>query len=715
MFLSRPLITLILSTACLFSCLLLPAQKVQQPVLTIHFLSGAAHSFVPDSALGAGYDGHEKGQNDIILQPENIRAMQSAGLKPLTYRLRTELGIECWHWNPKGSWSGKDQGYWTSSSDTSGSISVSYGYRLPRRGNTGDQANNDGYSRIDDGDESSFWKSNPYLDSVFTGESNKDHAQWMVIDLGREELIDAISIHWGKPYATEFTVDYALKPVYAYFENSGYYEIDSPGLWKPFPHHSFADAEGSNETIRLSDKPLRARMVRIRMIRRTAPVRIHPNDDIRDQVGFAIREVYIGRADKKGRMAVDFVHHAANNKKQSLVTVSSTDPWHRSTDIDTLTEQVGIDRLFHSGLNNGMPVLVPTGIMYDVPQNSLAMIGYLSKRHYPVAGIELGEEPDGQDVNPEDYGALYDQWIKAIKAIYPQAVLGGPSLQTLILNHLDEMMPTKKWLQRFLAYLQVHGSLDAFQFFSFEWYPFDEACAPSAPQLAAHPEMIQKGMHDLQEIPQMKNIPIWISEYGYSAFGGINDMEIQSALMNDDIVGQFLTLGGDKAFLYGMEPSQPDASSECAPGNNMMFGMDDQGRVIYRTAIYYGAMILKKYWAQPSGSRLRIYPVSSNVWNEQGQELVSAYALLCPDGTWSVMIVNKDPKRAYRMGLNMEKQNKTSSISLPSLCYQYSGREYRWLVDGVKSRPLKSLPPEQKKVSNNQIELPPYSLTVIRF
>jgi hypothetical protein len=691
------------------SCILAQSEAT----LTIHASPHPLNSFIADTTLGAAYDGHEKGQNDLILQPENIKAMQSVDLKPLAYRLRTELGIETWHWNPRGKWSKKNEGYWVSSSDVHDSISVSYGYRLPRRGNTDDQANNDGYSRIDDGDETTFWKSNPYLDKYFTNEANKKHAQWVVIDLGKEEMVNAISIHWAKPFAKEFTVEYGLPPVYPYFENSGYYDIDSPQLWKPFPDYHFTNEKGGNETLRLSAQPVKARMIRIQMSKGES-LHFSKNSDVRDSVGYAIKEIFIGLADEKGNLVTDYVHHAKNNKEQSDVTVSSTDPWHRAIDIDSSIEQVGIDRLFHTGLNNAQPMLVPTGVLYDVPENSLALVDDLNQKKYSVAGIELGEEPDGQDVNPEDYGALYHRWTRTISAKYPHTVLGGPSLQTLILNHLDETMSTKKWTQRFLYYLQTHGSLNRFRFFSFEWYPYDEVCDSSAPQLQEHPYRIEKGMHDLQEIPQMKNIPIYISEYGYSAFGGINDMEIQSALMNADIIGQFLTLGGSKAFLYGLEPSTPDLNTECAAGNNMILGMDDEGKASFKTATFYGALMMKKYWAQPSDRTLKVYPVSSNIKNENGEELVSAYALLRPDSTWSVMIINKDPNRSFKVNIHVQKQNQITSLHFPVICYQYSHKQYQWVADGEDSHPLKSLPPEEKTIRQSLIELPPYSLTISR-
>src|SRR5438067_498259 len=55
--------------------------------------------FVPSHAFGAALDGHEQGEIDSMLSSANIREMLTAGLKPLSYRLRTELAGEAWHWN----------------------------------------------------------------------------------------------------------------------------------------------------------------------------------------------------------------------------------------------------------------------------------------------------------------------------------------------------------------------------------------------------------------------------------------------------------------------------------------------------------------------------------------------------------------------------------------------------------------------------------------
>src|SRR5262245_20359389 len=334
------------------------------------------NQFVPTKAIGAGVDGHEQGECARMFTDKNIAEMRSAGLGPLTYRLRTELAGEVWHWNPRGTWSDPVHqcGYWTSNDSLGETINLSYGYRLPRRGNTIDQANDDGYSRIADGDEESFWKSSPYLDSYFTGESNDAHPQWVVIDLGARKPVNCIRIHWGTPFAEQYRVEYWTG------EDPMHLHADQRDEWRPFPNGQVIRNSIGNESIRLSDKALPVRFVRIVMSRgsRTSP---QPSTDIRDQFGFAIREIDLGCIDNQNRFH-DYVRHAADRHRQTVIYVSSTDPWHRAEDIDYKVEQPGLDFILRSELTNHLPVLVPVGVLYDTPENATAEINYLLRRNY---------------------------------------------------------------------------------------------------------------------------------------------------------------------------------------------------------------------------------------------------------------------------------------------------------------------------------------------
>jgi hypothetical protein len=670
-----------------------------------------ANKLVPTEALGAGIDGHERGECNRMFTDSNIAEMRSAGFGPLTYRLRTELGGEVWHWNPRGAWSDPVHqcGYWTSDDSIAESIDVSYGYRLPRRGNTIDQANDDGYSRITDGDNNSFWKSNPYLDSHFTGESEDAHPQWVVIDLGARKPINAIRIHWATPYAAEYRVEYWPG------DDPMHLHADDDDDWQPFAHGNLDNTHGGDELVRLAERTRRIRFVRI-VMSRSSQTSAQPSNDIRNRVGFAIREIDLGNIDSK-RHFRDYVRHAPDRHKQTVIYVSSTDPWHRATDIDHDIEQPGLDFILRSDLSNRLPVLVPVGVLYDTPENAVAEIRYLLKRQYPLEGIELGEEPDGQWVAPEDYAALYTGVARGLSAFSPNLKLGGPSLQ-----NFEEQLLTwpngsdnRSWMNRFLNYIGAAGS--RFDFFSFEFYPFDDICSNAAPKLLEIPKRLRAVMTSLRADGVPTAIPWLVTEYGYSVFAGRHEVDLPGALFNADTVGMFLTLGGTKAYQYGYEPNYLADELKCSWGNLMILQLSRSAERLERLAGYYSAQLVTKEWMQSTNELHEIFPVTLKHGSGATSSSVAAYAVHRPDKQWALLAINKNPKRSAQLGVGFKFSEAARPVPFAGQVeiIQFSPQQYAWHADGPNGHPTRSLPPKRFSQETSPFyDLPPYSLTVLR-
>ena len=664
---------------------------------------------VPTQVLGAGIDGHEKGECARMFTDRNIAEMLSTGLGPLTYRLRTELGGEVWHWNPRGTWSDPAHqcGYWTSDDSLGDPINLSYGYRLPRRGNTIDQANDDGYSRIADGDKESFWKSNPYLDSHFTGESEDAHPQWVVIDLGARKPINAVRIHWGTPYATRYRIEYWPG------DDPMHLHADDDDDWQPFARGDVSHSHGG-ELIQLDPHPRSLRFVRI-VMSRSSQTSVQPSNDVRDRVGFAIREIDIGKTDKKGHFH-DHIRHAPDRHRQTIIYVSSTDPWHRGEDIDFSIEQPGLDFILRSALTNNLPVLVPVGVLYDTPENAAAEINYLLRRNYSLEGIELGEEPDGQWVSPEDYAALYAGVARRLCTLNPHLKLGGPSLQSFedrLLTWTDAS-GNRSWMNRFLKY--VRGAEVRFDFFAFEFYPFDNICANAAPQLLEIPKRLGSMLASLRADGVPSDIPWLMTEYGYSVFSGRHEVDIEGALFSADTVATFLTSGGAESYLYGYEPNYLQDELKCSWGNLMMLQLNPKNDQVNRLSAYYAAQLITKEWMQSTNETHDMFPVVVKQQKPTSSPAITVYAVRRPDKQWALLAINKHPKRAVQLDVQFNFASAPQPVGFVGEVevIQFSRQQYVWHDDGPNGHPLRSLPPARfTREASSSYELPPYSLTVL--
>ncbi len=452
-----------------------------------------------------------------------------------------------------------------------------------------------------------------------------------------------------------------------------------------------------------------------------------PSDDIRDRLGFAIREIELGNLDKGGRFH-DRVRHGHDRHRQTVIYVSSTDPWHRAEDVDFSIEQPGLDFVFRSALTNNLPVLVPVGVLYDTPENAVAEIQYLLRRNYHLEGIEMGEEPDGQWASPEDYAALCTAVARQLASLNPNLKLGGPSLQ----NFEDQLLTwsdasgNRSWMNRFLKYIRGAGA--RFDFFSFEFYPFDNVCGDPAPHLLKIPKRLGAMMTSLRQDGVPSDIPWLMTEFGYSVFGGRPEVDIEGALFNADTVGAFLTLGGGKPYLYGYEPNYLQDELKCSWGNLMMLQLNRKSDQVNRLSAYYAAQLITKEWMQPVNESQEIFPITIHATNDGAHRVtratnpksltaVTAYAVRRPDKQWALLAINKDPKRTAQLNVEFDlpgAKQPASFIGKVELI-QFSRQQYAWHAGGPNGHPIRSLPPTHfTHDGSSSFELPPYSLTVLR-
>ncbi len=651
--------------------------------------------FEPQTYFGGCLDGGLKGSVRPLYRSKNVEAMGSMGIKSLSYRLRTELGCEAWHWNPEGSWSdeARKQGYWTSSAVPTKPIQLTWGYYLPRRGNTYDQANNDGYSRIDDGDPNTYWKSNPYLDPDLSGD-RKVCPEWIVVDLHHKAHVNGIRIRWANPFAVRFRIEY-------WQGEEDLNDDDRPkGAWKVFPNGIREHGLGGDEVINLGTVR-NTRFVRILLLSSSHTAEPAGYLDPRDKMGYAVREIELGSL-VNGALEDEIVHQ--KDKDQTAIFTSSTDPWHRAVDRDVNTEQPGFDLVLKSGLVRSRPSLLPVSALYGTPEDAQAEIRWLRARHFPLSGLEIGEEPDGQCVDPEDYAVLYVQFAKAIKAVAPDLAVGGPCLQRTLADY--SRFPNHhatSWMARFARSMNDRDQLGCLNFASFEWYPLEKPYGDLDDDLTTSSDLLTRAVAKLRSAGLPSNVPWYITEYGYAALAGPKEVDLPDAILNADIAARFLQLGGKAAFQYGFEPGALDSDYDHQWGNLISWLVDKSGNAKYPMPAYWTARMLTSQWCSSKGGVHRLVQSTSS------DRMITTYVLRRPDPTYSVLLLNKDSKRSRTLTLQVRgKSVKTGSIS------QFGRAQYAWKEAGKAGHPIRTYPPADRPF-NGSVVLPPMSVTVVRF
>jgi hypothetical protein len=671
------------------------------------------HTLVPDRDVGTSIDALPEGALDVVYSEPVLRQSLSAGWGPLSYRQNTELRIAAWHWNPGGTWSdpARQSGYFTGRADLGEGIRHSYGYPLPHRGDTRNQGTEFGFSRLTDGDPATYWKSNPYLTRRFTGES-QDNPQWVVVDLGAPQAVSALRIDWGAPYARAYEVQYW----------TGEDAMDRPaaGQWRTFPHGAVTDGRGGTETLRLTPAPtecVTTRFLRIWMTVSSETCDTHGPGDPRNCVGFAIRELSAGPLTRNGGRdeLVDLLQHAPD-QTQTATHASSVDPWHSAGDINTHSEQTGLDLFYTSGITGGLPAMVPVTLLYGTPEDSAAQIEYLVKRGYPVSFVEMGEEPDGQYMLPEDYAALYLQWAAAIHRVAPALRLGGPAFTGVnedVLAWPDAQGRTS-WLGRMLDYLKQRGKISSLAFLSFEHYPFD-ACRITWSDLYREPELVAHVLQVWRDDGLPPDVPMLVTESNLAPELTRTMVEPFAALWLADNVGSFFASGGSG---FTHSPIQPEPLRRGCHGystyGNFVAGSDF--RIRGYTSQYFASRLINLEWLEKGAGEHGLFRASADVRDAAGHALVTAYAVHRPDGQWAVLLVNRDPSNAHavRIVFDGAGPGQAATLTPPARFVTFGAEQYAWRSDGPDAGPDPDGPVLEGVVRGDTVTLPRASVSVVR-
>lgn len=377
---------------------------------------------------------------------------------------------------------------------------------------------------------------------------------------------------------------------------------------------------------------------------------------------------------------------------------------------------MGFDLFYTGGYTRGLPAMIPIALIYNTPEDAAAEIQYLKNRSYPVSYIEMGEEPDGHYMLPEDYAALYVQFATAIHKVDPALKLGGPIFtgENKDIEVWADAQGRTSWTGRFIDYLKSRGRLSDLAFFSFEHYPY-EPCRYQWGSLYDEPALVSNILQVWRDDGVPRDIPMFITESNISSQASEASVDIFGALWLADYIGAFFTAGGDAIYYFHYIPFGVHPGCNGSLSTFGMFAVDEKNQVTQPLSQFFASQLINLEWLKPGSETHEVYPAESDIRDDAGHPLITSYAVKRPDGLWSLLLINKDQENAHKISVSFRNAETGSDAGFSGKVDMISfGRDqYKW--DPLK-RVAESSGLLRSSVdgSSKTIELPAASIVVLR-
>jgi hypothetical protein len=157
-------------------------------------------------------------------------------------------------------------------------------------------------------------------------------------------------------------------------------------------------------------------------------------------------------------------------------------------------------------------------------------------------------------------------------------------------------------------------------------------------------------------------------------------MDIFSGLWLADYVGSFLTAGGNGLYYFHYLPLPMEHGCNDSPGTFGMFTVDNNYKIEQPLAQYFVAQMINAQWVQPGQQVHEVFHAKADLDDGAGHALVTAYALQRPDGTWSLLIVNRDQffEHKVRIRFRDDATRKESSYEGKVSLITFGRDQYHW-------------------------------------
>jgi hypothetical protein len=110
-----------------------------------------------------------------------------------------------------------------------------------------------------------------------------------------------------------------------------------------------------------------------------------------------------------------------------------------------------------------------------------------------------------------------------------------------------------------------------------------------------------------------------------------------------------------------------------------MFTVDADYQIQQPLAQFFVAQLINLEWVQSSGGEHQVFAANSDVEDGAGHNLVTAYAVKRPDGTFALMAVNRDQQNAHKVQIAFNaSEDKANWFFGPVEISTFGSLQYQW-------------------------------------